>query len=102
MFQTEIADDTIRFIFEGELDSTACNASSSALLKSYEDFMKDLDCGYVVFDLTDVRYVSSAFLRICLYYCKKAGTRNFRIENPSTEVNRAFQVTGLNDVMTIV
>lgn len=98
----EEEDDTLRCIFSGDLDTRACSEAEESLGKKVSDFMKNRDVTYLVFDLTDVRYICSAFLRLCLFHCKAVGSRNFRIENPSTEVNRVFQISGFTEIMTIV
>ncbi|MDR0869566.1 MAG: STAS domain-containing protein [Planctomycetaceae bacterium] len=99
-FETD--EDTLRCVFTGDLDTITCNEISKTLINTITVFVKDRDVTYLVFDLTDVRYICSAFLRLCLYHCKQVGTRNFRIENPSIDVNRVLQIAGFPDVMTIV
>ncbi len=95
-------EDTLRCVFTGDLDSQVCGDIEAPLGKKIAGFMKERDVSYLVFDLTDVRYICSAFLRLCLTHCKEVGTRHFRIENPSTEVNQVFQITGFTEIMTIV
>ncbi len=95
-------EDTLRCVFSGDLDSRICGDIEVPLGKKIAAFMKGRDVTYLVFDLTDVRYICSAFLRLCLSHCKAVGTRNFRIENPSSEVNQVFQITGFTEIMTIV
>ncbi len=94
--------DTLRCIFSGDLDSRFCSDIEVLLHERIAEFMQDRDVTYLVFDLTDVRYICSAFLRLCLTHCKAVGTGNFRIENPSTDVNQVFQMTGFTEIMSIV
>lgn len=98
----ELDEDQIRCIFSGKLDSRACDNISRPLNDQLTGFLKNRDAAYVVFDLKDVRYVSTVFLRLCLFHCKQVGVKNFRVEHPCGEVNRVFQIAGFTDVMTIV
>lgn len=98
----EEEEDTLRCVFSGDLDSQLCGDLEAPLSDKVAGFMKNRDVTYLIFDLTDVRYICSAFLRLCLFHCKAVGSRNFRIENPSSEVNRVFQIAGFTEIMNIV
>lgn len=53
----------------------------------------------VRFDLKNVSYISSAFLRICLATAQKVGKDNFSVTNPSDFVLKIFKVAGLESLI---
>jgi anti-anti-sigma factor len=53
----------------------------------------------VVFDLEGVAFVSSAFLRFCIYAQQQAGDRGFQIINVGSSVKRVFKIAGLNAML---
>jgi anti-anti-sigma factor len=50
----------------------------------------------VVFDLTGVDFICSAFLRICVRTHKQAKTQGFRIVNVAPPIKRVFKIAGLD------
>ncbi len=55
----------------------------------------------VVFDLTGVDYVSSAFLRLCQIVYKQVEGERFRISNASPLVTRVFKIAGFDKLVPI-
>ncbi len=55
----------------------------------------------VVFDLDEVDYVSSAFLRLCLRVAKEVGPANFSIMNVHPNVKKVFKIAGFDRQLTI-
>jgi anti-anti-sigma factor len=82
--------------FPHSLDTAACTALGPEILSKLGNF----DNG-VVFDLSQVDYVSSAFLRICLIAFKKVGADKFSIINVSPLVKKVFKITGFDQCMKI-
>jgi len=93
------SDNTLRCVFSGKLDTLTCSNIENMLYERIAGFLRDRDVASLVFDLADVHYVSSAFLRLCLCHFKSAGSKNFRIENPSPNVRQVFQVSGFTEIM---
>lgn len=83
-----------RILFSGQLTLTACAnfdaEVDNVLLKQPES---------VVFDLADVSFISSIFLRLCLKTFKKMGRDHFRIINSSPAVKRIFAISGLDEMV---
>ena len=52
----------------------------------------------VVFDMKDVTYVCSAFLRICIFVARTAGPGNFTILDLTPPIKRVFKMAGLTDL----
>ncbi len=56
----------------------------------------------LVFDLTELDYISSAGLRVLLSALKKMQKRgSMKITNPNESVMEIFEVTGFSDILTI-
>jgi anti-anti-sigma factor len=92
---------TLHCTFSGKLDTLTCSRIEGTLNKRVADFLKKQDVAYFVFDLSEVDYVSSAFLRICLCHFKLAGKNNFRIKNLTPDVRHVFMISGFTDIMNI-
>ncbi len=82
--------------FPHYLDTAACTTLGHEILGKLEHFDSN-----VVFDLSQVDYISSAFLRICLMVLKKIGADKFSIVNVSPLVKKVFKITGLDQAMKI-
>jgi len=55
----------------------------------------------IIFDLNNVAYVASAFLRICISMVKKMGKDNFLIINTQPQIKKIFKISGLEDFFNI-
>lgn len=92
--QSEGTKDTV--LLSGRLDTTTA--------PELEDFMeKELkDTQELVFDLTDLEYISSAGLRVLLKvqkYMNKKG--DFKLTHVSEVIEEIFEITGFSDILTI-
>lgn len=98
----EEQENTLHCFFSGDLNTDVCASIDLELRSKIHEFMEKRDQGQIVFDLSGVPYISSAFLRLCLIYCKAAGSRNFRIEHVSPDVFQVFTIAGFVEMMNIV
>ena len=55
----------------------------------------------VVFDMKDVTFVSSMFIRICLQVYKQMGANRFQVINLSPDVKKVFKIAGLDQQLNI-
>ena len=97
----EESGNTLRCRFSGDLGAEVCMLIDKELNNRVAGFLKDRDEYEIVFDLKGTRYMSSAFLRLCLFNCKIAGNKNFRIENTTEDLKRIFQIAGFTEMMNI-
>lgn len=97
----EISDNTFLCRFDGDLNVLFCMDNEHELAQRINRFLQQRDHGVVVFDLARVRYISSAFLRVCLMHCKEAGNGNFFIRNVSNDIYTVFQLTGFTEIMHV-
>ena len=54
----------------------------------------------LVFDLSQVDYISSAGLRVLLSAQKKMASRSMKIANAKPAVKEVFDITGFSDIFT--
>jgi len=84
----------VRIRFSGQLASAACETLDvevdEALLREPES---------VVFDLAEVSFIASIFLRLCLKTFKKMGRERFYIINASPAVTKIFTIAGLDEMI---
>lgn len=55
----------------------------------------------VTFDFTNVNFVSSYFLRICLNMIKQYTAENFHLINVKSEIKKVFMISGFDKIMKI-
>jgi anti-anti-sigma factor len=53
----------------------------------------------IVFDLSGVNFVSSSFLRLCIYAYQQARHHGFQVVNVSPSVTRVFKIAGLDAML---
>ena len=97
-------DNSLICLFSGRLDGSVCSEIEHDLLRHVSDFKQyrtDKEGIYLNFDLTDVVYVSSPFLRICLMCFKTFGKDCFSVTNVSEEIHKVFHISGFADIMNV-
>lgn len=77
--------------FSGSMHTVNCSKIEKELCEKVEKTE-----GPVVFDLQEVKYIASTFLRICTRVYKKAGPEKFSIINVSSDLMNVFQISGLD------
>ncbi|MEI8078501.1 MAG: STAS domain-containing protein [bacterium] len=85
-------DATLICRFKGKMGSTAAQELEACRLA---EVLKEVGAS-VVFDLKEVSFISSAFLRICLVTAKLKGEGNFYLVNPSSESHKVLNIAGLD------
>jgi anti-anti-sigma factor len=86
--------------FAGRLDTLAVQKLSEIIqvnLPSKEGRSSDM----IVFDLKDVEYISSSFIRICVSVAKQAGTGQFSIVHCQPFIKKTFKISGLDDLLKV-
>ena len=101
MMDFEESGNTLRCSFSGDLGADVCALLETELKDRIAGFLQGREEYEIVFDLTGTRYMASAFLRLCLFHCKLAGNKNFRIENPSDDLKKVFTIAGFTEMMNI-
>lgn len=78
--------------FKGKMGSDAAQELEACRLA---EVLKEVGAS-VVFDLKDVSFISSAFLRICLVTAKLKGEGKFHLVNPSPECHKVLNIAGFD------
>lgn len=88
--ETSRRDDQVECFFEGRLD-TICSAN---IAPQIDDTMLDLNKP-LVFNLEQVEYISSAFLRICVKCAQATKDTGFSVTHLSPRLRKVFKMAGL-------
>lgn len=93
-------------IFKGRLDTVLCNQVSLELQSKYNsltehgnpDELLDFE---LVFDLKEVNYISSSFIRLCVGGMKKVKDGGFSISNVDPFIKKTFKIAGLDEILNV-
>jgi anti-anti-sigma factor len=82
--------------FSGRMDTTSCMEVKAEVKTKIEAHK-----GKVVFDMSEVDYISSSFLRICADAATTVGSEKFSIIKVNANIKRVFMIAGLVDKLNI-
>jgi anti-sigma B factor antagonist len=82
--------------FEGRLDTATCPAVEEELQAALAE-----PPTRAVFDMADVDYVSSAFLKVCVKVAKQLGSENLALTHMQPHVKKIFKIAGFDKLMAI-
>lgn len=82
--------------FSGRMDTVSCMEVKDELKKKVEEGSEK-----VVFDMGEVDYISSSFLRICAEVATTVKNENFSIINITPNIKKIFMIAGLADKLSI-
>lgn len=94
------------FRFDGRLDTNACQPISDEITRYWEGLKTDPTPGSampseIVFDLQNVRYIASAFIRLCVLCAKKAESGKFSLIHCDPLIKKTFTIAGLDELLRI-
>ena len=90
----------LTLVFTGRLDTLAIGKLNEIM--SAEQAMKDLKPeDKIVFDLGEVDYIASSFIRICVSQAKQAGAGRFSIANSQPFIKKTFKISGLDEILNV-
>ena len=55
----------------------------------------------IIFDLKEVDYIASSFIRICVSVAKHAGANQFSIINCQPFIKKTFKISGLDEILNV-
>lgn len=91
MFTCTQAADHLRIHFSGRLDTAQSSTLQSALLAQVSASSLP-----VVFDLAEVNFIASSFLRLCIMSAQKLGNGRLSLEHVSPSIHKVFAMAGLD------
>ena len=94
-------DNTLSCLFSGRIDERICSEIEHDLVQHVSDFKKDREDVHLKFDLTEVIFISSPFLRLCLICFKVFGKDHFSIANVSADIYQVFHISGFAEMMHV-
>ena len=86
--------DTIELRFKPQLDTATCQRIEEEVQAAVTE-----PNGPVVFNLEGVEFVSSSFLRLCVYASRQAGDGNFHVTNVDPNIKRVFKIAGFDSML---
>ncbi len=81
----------MRIEFEGRLDLVKCMEIESDVHEAVTNSDRRIE-----FDLAAVDFVSSSFLRLCVFAHKQVGSGQFQVVNVNPTIKRVFKIAGLD------
>jgi anti-anti-sigma factor len=94
MVQSTQKDGSLVFQFLGRLDTAECVRIEGDVMQKAQAAGQP-----VVFDLADVDFVASAFLRLCLMAEQKVAGNRLALVNVSPPIKKVFKIAGLDKLV---
>lgn len=94
--QIQSGDDTLIFAFIGPMNAERCNQIHDEIVRAIEESGLP-----VVFDMAEVEFAASSFLRIVLTVNKRVGREKFRVVNVDPNVKKVFKMSGIWDALSL-
>lgn len=107
MLKTEYneAEKVLTCAFTGHLDTNSCIALNNeisdrlTMLKGSDN--PELTDNRIIFDLKDVSYIASSFIRLCVSTAKQVPKGQFSIQNCDPFTKKIFIIAGLDDLLQV-
>ncbi|RLD09785.1 MAG: hypothetical protein DRI44_07725 [Chlamydiae bacterium] len=96
MVDITVKDDKLVCTFNGRLDTVNCSKWEKELLDKAKESKNP-----VIFDLGNVEYVASGFLRVCLQASKLVGTEKLKLINANEYVRKVFSLSGFDKYLNV-
>lgn len=98
-------DNKVVFSFTGQLDTFTSLQDQETVTHHLTDLKDnggiDLTGLKVVFDLKDVNFIASSFIRSCIHTHKLVGSGNFCIKNCAPFIIKIYKIAGLDEVLKV-
>jgi anti-anti-sigma factor len=92
--------EAIILAFQGKMD-TVHSTALSEIISSDPLIVNRNAPSKIIFDLKQVDYIASSFIRICVTYARIAGPGMFAIVNCQPLIKKIFKISGLDDLLNI-
>ena len=86
--------------FAGRMDTLAVQKLSEILQVKFSAGEEASGEKYA-FDLGEVDYISSSFIRICVSMAKQVGIGKFSIIHCQPFIKKTFKISGLDDILNV-
>ena len=95
--RSEILGEKQHITFHGRLDTATSQQIQNDVMQLVEGTQHPF-----VFDLGQVDFVASAFLRLCILTARKVGPDRFSLVNVTPGVGRVFSIAGLDKHLKMI
>ena len=108
MFESKYDQDTntVTFIFSGHMDSARCMPMAPTVESKVSEHAGDPAQTNkplkAVFDLKEVDFISSAFIRICMMVLAKVKTGNLTVQNAGPFIKKTIKISGLENQLMVL
>ena len=108
MFESKYDRDTntLTFIFSGHMDSARCmpmaQTVENKVMEHAGDSAQINKPLKVAFDLKEVDFISSAFIRICMMVLAKVKTGNLTVQNAGPFIKKTIKISGLENQLMVL
>lgn len=85
----------VTFFFDGRMDTIKCMTAEKEIVIMLDDYEE------IIFDLQNVEYIASSFLRLCGRASNKVKPGRFSIINVTPSVKKVFKIAGLADRLNL-
>lgn len=102
-FNFDNISNTLYCRFAGRLDTeNTLNISETVEEKLKGHSANDQEKAFsVVFDIAQVDYIASAFIRVCIKSVQQTGEGNFSVLNASPLIKKTFKIAGLDKELNV-
>jgi len=99
-FHHNTDENEITAAFTGRLDTLAVQTLNEMIRVNLP--VKEEPSGEkIIFDMKEVDYISSSFIRICVAMAKQAGGGRFSMVNCQPFIKKTFSLSGLAEVLNV-
>jgi anti-anti-sigma factor len=98
-------EDKLMCTFSGHISGLVCDelaAKIDSQMAQIKETGSNQDQLQITFDLAEVSYIASSYIRICMATAKKLKPGNFSIINCNPFIKKTFKVAGLDEVLNVV
>jgi len=92
---------TLHCQFKGRFDGLKTKEVAPLLNEKIAEATETAEGINITFDLTNVDYIASAFIGLCIAVAKKVGEKHFSITNTNPLLKKTFKIAGLEEALNV-
>jgi len=90
------SDENLKCVFSGRINTADAESLENDLIDNIQH------CGTnVIFDFSDLEYVASMFLRVCVKAARVVSSGKIKVINAHDDIKHIFEITGFDKLMEI-
>ena len=93
------SENNLNCLFKGRMGADNVEMIAKQIQEKIDEFKSD---NLIVnFNLQDVSYIASSFIRICVVTAKQLPDGNFTISNTNPMIKKVFKIAGLDKILNV-